>query len=86
MVEYRGYGRSEVCIKNYLNWTFIIHLVEITIIFFEWLKGTPSEKGLYADAQAAFEYIDAREDLDSKKIILFGRSLGMLGFKIGFDI
>lgn len=28
------------------------------------------------DAQAAFEFIDAREDLDSKKIFLFGRSLG----------
>ncbi|ODM99589.1 Alpha/beta hydrolase domain-containing protein 13 [Orchesella cincta] len=39
-------------------------------------EGAPSEKGLYADAQAAFEYIDSREDLDSKKIILFGRSLG----------
>jgi len=39
-------------------------------------EGVPSEKGLYADAQAAFEYIDSRDDLDSKKVILFGRSLG----------
>jgi len=45
-------------------------------------QGTPSEKGLYADAQAAFEYIDSREDLDSKKIILFGRSLGIVNVVI----
>jgi len=41
-----------------------------------YLKGSPSEKGLYLDAQAAFEYVDGRDDLDSSKIIVFGRSLG----------
>jgi hypothetical protein len=28
------------------------------------------------DAKAAFEFVDGREDLDSSKIVIFGRSLG----------
>jgi len=39
-------------------------------------EGSPSENGFYLDAQAAFEFVDGRDDLDSSKIILFGRSLG----------
>ena len=41
------------------------------------LQGTPSEQGFYLDAQAAFDFVKERTDLDSSKIILFGRSLGM---------
>ncbi len=32
--------------------------------------------GLYSDAQAAFDFLLQREDIDRKKIIIFGRSLG----------
>lgn len=39
-------------------------------------EGSPSEKGLYVDAQSALEYLLNRSDIDIKKIILFGRSLG----------
>ena len=38
--------------------------------------GKPSEKGTYLDAEAALAYLDSREDVDSKRIIYFGRSLG----------
>lgn len=38
--------------------------------------GVPSENGLYLDAKAAFEFVDSRDDLDSSKIVIFGRSLG----------
>jgi fermentation-respiration switch protein FrsA (DUF1100 family) len=38
--------------------------------------GTPSEKGVYLDAQGAWDYLDARKDVDMNKIILYGASLG----------
>lgn len=39
-------------------------------------KGTPGEKGLYKDAQAAFDYLLTRKELDKSKIIVYGKSLG----------
>jgi len=38
--------------------------------------GTPSEKGLQLDAQAALDFLRNRADIDPKKIFVFGRSLG----------
>lgn len=32
--------------------------------------------GLYLDAQASLDFLRTRHDLDQKKIIVFGRSLG----------
>ncbi|KAK4316995.1 hypothetical protein Pmani_011896 [Petrolisthes manimaculis] len=39
-------------------------------------SGSPSEAGLYLDAQAAVSYLKTRTDIDQAKIIIFGRSLG----------
>eukprot|EP00899_Mesostigma_viride_P015475 jgi/Mesvir1/23929/Mv10704-RA.1 len=39
-------------------------------------EGTPSEKGLRADAQAALDHLLTREDIDPKTVFAFGRSLG----------
>ena len=39
-------------------------------------EGSPSERGLYADADAALTYLQSRPDVDPNRIILFGRSLG----------
>ncbi|MGB2961732.1 MAG: alpha/beta hydrolase [Candidatus Omnitrophota bacterium] len=38
--------------------------------------GTPSEKGTYLDALAAYEYITGRGDVDKENIIIYGKSLG----------
>lgn len=38
--------------------------------------GKPSEKGIYKDAVAAFDYLLSRKDIDHKKIISYGASLG----------
>ena len=38
--------------------------------------GWPSEKGTYWDAQAAYNYLMTRRDIDKKKIVLYGKSLG----------
>ena len=34
-------------------------------------EGSPSEEGIYMDAQAALDFLTAREDLAIDKIILF---------------
>jgi fermentation-respiration switch protein FrsA (DUF1100 family) len=39
-------------------------------------EGKPSESGLYLDAQAAYDYLLNRRDVDMDKIILYGASLG----------
>ncbi len=39
-------------------------------------EGSPNEQGVYADAVAAYEYVLSRNDVDKKRIVLFGRSLG----------
>jgi len=38
--------------------------------------GRVSEKGTYRDAEAAYQYLRSRTDLDPSKIVFFGRSLG----------
>ena len=54
---------------------------DINILLFDYRgygksTGTPSESGLYADAQAVYDYVRRRNDLNQERIIVFGRSLG----------
>ncbi len=62
-----------------------VHLLyracNINILLFDYRgygksTGTPSETGLYTDAQAVYDYVRTRTDLNQDKIFLFGRSLG----------
>jgi fermentation-respiration switch protein FrsA (DUF1100 family) len=39
-------------------------------------EGTPSERGLYEDARAAYAHLVSREDVNPERIAIFGRSLG----------
>jgi hypothetical protein len=39
-------------------------------------QGSPSEEGLYMDAQAGIDYLYSRTDINTNEIIVFGRSLG----------
>jgi len=39
-------------------------------------EGSPSEQGLYQDAQAAYARLLSRDDVDKDRITIFGRSLG----------
>nr|XP_054755448.1 protein ABHD13-like [Lytechinus pictus] len=39
-------------------------------------EGTPSESGLYTDAQSALDYLHTRRDIDPTQLFIFGRSLG----------
>ena len=38
--------------------------------------GSPSEQGLYRDAQAAYQYLLSRNDIDKDKIVIYGKSIG----------
>ncbi|MDD5194961.1 MAG: alpha/beta hydrolase [Candidatus Omnitrophica bacterium] len=38
--------------------------------------GRPSESGLSKDAQAAYDYLISRNDVDKNKIVVYGKSLG----------
>jgi len=39
-------------------------------------EGSPSEQGLYKDAQAAYAHLLSRDDVNKERITIFGRSLG----------
>jgi len=39
-------------------------------------QGRPTEKGVYLDAQAAYNYLISRKDIDKDRIVGFGASLG----------
>jgi uncharacterized protein len=39
-------------------------------------SGRASESGLYKDAQAAYDYLKARRDVDTSSIVVYGKSLG----------
>ncbi len=39
-------------------------------------QGRPSEKGIYLDAQAAWDYLILKRSVSSEHIVLFGKSLG----------
>jgi uncharacterized protein len=39
-------------------------------------EGTPSERGVYRDAEAAYMYLVKRKGIDPKTIVSFGQSLG----------
>jgi len=39
-------------------------------------QGVPSEKGIYKDALAAFDYLAKRDDIDTARIVGYGESMG----------
>eukprot|EP01025_Chloroclados_australasicus_P024259 TRINITY_DN24398_c0_g1_i4.p1 TRINITY_DN24398_c0_g1~~TRINITY_DN24398_c0_g1_i4.p1 ORF type:complete len:355 (+),score=9.79 TRINITY_DN24398_c0_g1_i4:103-1065(+) len=39
-------------------------------------EGSPEQKGIQLDSKAAFEHVLTREDVDTSKIVLMGKSLG----------
>jgi len=63
------------------NLRLLHELVGVNVLIFDYRgygqsDGEPSEAGLYVDAQAARAYLRERGDVDSGRIVYFGRSLG----------
>ncbi|XP_034942137.1 protein ABHD13 [Chelonus insularis] len=64
-----------------VNVSGLYHEVQCNILMLEYRgygfsHGTPSEEGLYMDAQAGIDYLAGRTDINTNEIIVFGRSLG----------
>ena len=74
-------GRINTCFVRLLNVKGLYTSIGCNIALIEYRgygrsEGSPSEEGIYMDAQAALDFLLTREDLATDKIILFGRSLG----------
>jgi len=59
----------------------IFHSLDLNVFIFDYRgygksRGWPSEKGTYLDAQAAYDCLLARTDIDKERIIAYGKSLG----------
>lgn len=59
----------------------LLHDLNLNVFIFDYRgygksKGSPSEKGLYLDAKAAYDYLVSKEGILWDQIILFGESLG----------
>ena len=39
-------------------------------------QGSPTEQGLYQDAQAAYQYLLSRQDVNREAIVIYGKSIG----------
>ncbi len=68
-------------ISDRLDKLKMFHDLGVNVFIFDYRgygnsQGRPSEEGLYQDAQAAYDYLLTRNDVDKDKIIGYGGSLG----------
>jgi len=68
-------------ISHRLDSIRLLHSLGLQVLIFDYRgygnsEGTPSEKGSYRDADAAWHYLRAVRSLAGTRIIIFGRSLG----------
>jgi fermentation-respiration switch protein FrsA (DUF1100 family) len=68
-------------ISHMLDYANILTGMNLQVFLFDYRgygrsTGTPSEKGIYMDAQAAYDYLVNEERIAADNIILFGQSLG----------
>lgn len=69
-----GHRMHQICALQSLD--FPVNLFLVDYRGYGNSGGTPSEKGITEDAEAALRYLKLREDINSKTIFAFGRSLG----------
>ena len=68
-------------ISHRLEIITMLHRLGFNVFIFDYRgygrsKGRPSEKGMYEDGYAAYEYLGSREDIEKDKVFLYGKSLG----------
>ena len=68
-------------ISYYLDAVFFINSLGFSILIFDYRgygqsRGSPSEKGTYADVRAAWSYLRYTRNIPAENIIVWGRSLG----------
>ncbi|XP_038051324.1 protein ABHD13-like [Patiria miniata] len=75
------HGNAGNIAHRYFNAHGLYAMCGCNILFLEYRgfgrsEGRPSEAGFYLDAQAALDYLHRRGDIDTRRIVVFGRSLG----------
>jgi fermentation-respiration switch protein FrsA (DUF1100 family) len=68
-------------IYHRLNKVEFFHEMGVNFFIFDYRgygksTGSPTEKGLYKDAQAAYDYLASRSDAGKTRIVVYGKSLG----------
>ncbi len=68
-------------IGNRISKIKFFHDLGLNILAFDYRgyglsEGVPSESGIYLDAQAVFDYVQTRSDVDFRRTIAYGASLG----------
>lgn len=68
-------------INNRIEKIELLHILGGNVLIIDYRgygisEGSPSEKGIYLDAQAALDHLMARDDIAKDKIIVYGVSLG----------
>lgn len=68
-------------ISHRLDKIFFFHTLGINTFIFDYRgygksKGSPSEQGLFLDAQAAYDYVTQKRAIPKDKIIIYGESIG----------
>jgi uncharacterized protein len=74
------YGNGQ-CLANSMDlfWNLRVHGFNVIVSEYEGYGmsgGKPSERGCYAAADAAYDYVLSRGDVNKEKIVVFGWSLG----------
>ncbi len=68
-------------VSSCLDTLLIINTLELNALIFDYRgygnsKGSPTERGTYADAQAAWNYLVKERKVPPERLIIWGRSLG----------
>ena len=68
-------------ISNRLDKILVLHRAKVNIFIIDYRGfglslGKPTEKGVYLDARAGYDYLINRGDINPEQIILYGESLG----------
>jgi len=68
-------------IDEYWDRVMYLHQLGVNILIFDYRgyglsEGEPSEKGLYADGEAALNYVLSLDEVSASSLILYGYSLG----------
>jgi len=68
-------------ISHRLDMLAFLHGLDLSVLLIDYRgygnsRGTPSEKGTYLDAEAAWRFLTRRRGIDPERIVLYGRSLG----------
>ena len=68
-------------ISHRLHRVKFFHDMGINVLIFDYRgygksSGRPGEKGLYQDAQAAYDYLIAKKNIQSQDLVVYGKSLG----------